>query len=89
MKKALMIGALVLSVVALTAVMPSSSMAWFGGHGCGCGGYAGYGWAYPAGYGGYGWGYYGDPSYYGGWYGGRGWYRGRGYRDFYGRGRRR
>ena len=80
MKRAMLIGALVLSVVALTAAIPASSMAC----GCGYGGYAGYGWSYPAGYGG---GYYGYPSYYGGYYGGRGWYGRRGY---YGRaGRRR
>jgi hypothetical protein len=80
MRKVLLIGALVLSVVALTAAVPSSSMAWYGG-GCGCGygGYGGYGWGSTAGYGGYGWGYSGYPMYYGGGYGGRGWYGGRGY----------
>ena len=63
MKKALIIGALVLSVVALTAAVPSSSFAWFGsgvgyygGYG-GCGGYGGYG--------GYAGGYYGYPANYG------------------------
>ena len=68
MGKVLLIGVLVLSVVALIAVMPSSSMAWYGGYGCGYGGYA---WGYPVGCGGYGWGYYGCPAYYGGCYGGR------------------
>jgi|GEM_PF-4908772 len=86
MRRALLIGALVLSVVALTAAMPTITLAWHGGYGSGCCGYGGYGWGYPAGYGGYGWGYYGYPMYYGGYYGGRGWYGGRGY---YGRGWRR
>ncbi len=40
MKKALLVGALVFSVVALIAAMPSSTLAW-GGHG-----YGGYGWGY-------------------------------------------
>lgn len=86
MRRALLISALVVSIVALTAVMPTSSMAWFGrgyagygGYG-GCGGYAGYG-----GYGG---------SYYGRYYRGRGWYGRRGYRvarhvGYHGRGWRR
>jgi hypothetical protein len=82
MKRAMLIGTLVLSVVALTAVMPSASMACGCGYG-GYGGYAGYGWGYPAAY---GWGSYSYPMYYGGWYGGRGWYGRRGY---YGRGGRR
>jgi len=51
MRTAVLIGALVLSVVALVAVMPSSALA------C-CG--------YGSGYGGYGWSYYGYPTYYGG-----------------------
>ncbi len=41
MRRSLLINALVVSIVALTAVMPNSSMAWFGGYG-GCGyGYGG------------------------------------------------
>jgi hypothetical protein len=94
MRRALLISALVFSLVAVTAVMPSSSTAFFGRGGFGYGvysGYAGYG-----SYGGCGLGYgryaaYGvypayvgyrgyGVGYYGRHYRGRGWYGHRGYR---------
>ncbi len=52
MKKVLLISAFVVSVVALTAMVPTDSTAFFGRIG-GFGGYGGYG-GYRCGYGGYG-----------------------------------
>lgn len=83
MKKGLVIVALVFAVMAMTALMPSSAPAYYGG--CGYGWYGGYypayygSWGYPS----YGWGYYsgGRRGLFGGGlfgagYGGRGWYGG-------------
>ena len=89
MRKALMTSVLVLSLLAIAAVVPSSTLA-YRGHGSGYHGRGGYGWGYPGIYvgsgGGYpagyvadGWGYYGYPMYYGGYYVGRGSYGRRGY----------
>jgi hypothetical protein len=91
MRKVLLISAIVVSLVTLTAVMPSDSMARFGRWGVGYGGYSGY-----AGYGGCGLGYgsyvgYGaypvysgyrgyGAGYYGRYYRGRAWYRHKSYR---------
>ena len=77
MRRVLLISALVVSLVALTAVMPSSSTAFFGRWGVGYGGYPGY-----AGYGGCGLGYGGYVGY--GGYPGYVGYRGYG-AGYYGR----